>query len=91
MFVKGMVMRLLILMVLIYTYIRLASSNIAPIDSESVKVRIDSVSTRCKYTFVPDTIWAYHTKYGPTLYSTSNNHKVGDSVLINLVTKDTYE
>lgn len=94
MFVKGMVMRLLILMVLIYTYIRLASSNTSPItsfDSETVLVPIDSVSTRCKYTFVPDTIWTYHTKYGPTLYSTYNSHKIGDSIIINLVTKDSYE
>jgi hypothetical protein len=94
MFVKGMIMRLLILMVLVYCYIRLASSNTSPItsfDSESVLVPIDSVSTRTKYTFVPDTIWTYHTKYGPTLYSTTNKHNVGDSILINLVTKDSHE
>ena len=60
-------------------------------NSKTELVEIDSVSARSKYTFVPDTIWAYHTKYGPTLYSTTNNHKVGDSILINLVTKDSHE
>ena len=61
------------------------------IKSKTELVVIDSVSTRCKYTFVPDTIWTYHTKYGPTLYLTSNKHKLGDIILVNLVTKDTHE
>ena len=88
----GILMRLLVMIVVVYFTFRLVNSAEPSIQPYTeTLVRIDSVSTRTKYTFVPDTIWTYHTKYGPTLYSTTNKYNVGDSILINLVKKDSHE
>jgi hypothetical protein len=45
------------------------------------KVRIDSVSYRDRYTFLPDKIWIYYTKHG-VITSTSEKYSVGDSIEI---------
>jgi len=52
------------------------------------KVVIDSISVRLKYNFTIDSVWCYHTKYGPTIYSMSPNFNVGDTILVKIVSHE---
>lgn len=45
------------------------------------KVRVDSISYRDRYTFLPDKMWLYYTKYG-VISSTTKKYNIGDSVEI---------
>jgi hypothetical protein len=48
---------------------------------ELKRVRIDSVSCRDRYTFLPDKLWLYYTKYGVVITS-RKKYNVGDSIEI---------
>jgi len=43
------------------------------------KVRVDSISYRNRYEFLPDKMWCYYTKYG-TIYNSTKKYNVGDSI-----------
>lgn len=56
-----------------------------PLNYRVEKVRIDSVSVKDKYSFLPDKTWTYYTKYGATISSNSEVYKVGDSIDVKIV------
>lgn len=49
------------------------------------RVRIDSIIVKQKYSILPDKIWVHYTKYGPSLVTTNEKYKVGDSIDVKII------